>query len=139
MRFMISSFIRNYFVIGVVLFIITWIMPNVSLGYGVGRAFDPSDFVDHLPVLLVTALVLTLLSMIARPVLQLLSAPINFLTLGAFNIVINVFLFWLAAYLVDGFSIGTLSMGSMHLNAFFSYAAVAIVFGLVQGFLAMIF
>ncbi len=136
---MINSFIRNYFVIGVVLFIVTWIMPNVSLGYEVGRSFDPGSFVDHLPALLVTALVLTLLSMIARPVLQLLSAPINFVTLGAFNIVINVFLFWLAANLVDGFSIGTLTLGGTHLNAFFSYAVVAIVFGLVQGLLALIF
>ena len=136
---MITNFIRNYFVIGVVLFVVSWIMPNVSLGYTVGRSFDPNDFLLHLPVLLVTALILTLLSMIARPVLQLLSAPINFLTLGAFNIVINVFLFWLAAYLVDGFNIGVLTVGGLRLNSFFSYAAVAIVFGFVQGFLALIF
>ncbi|MBQ6436374.1 phage holin family protein [bacterium] len=136
---MITSFIRNYFVIAVVLFITDWFLPNVSFGYQVGRAFTLENFFAHLPVLLVTALVLTLLTLFARPVLQLISAPINFLTLGLFNVVINVFIFWLATYLVDGFTISDLVIGNFHLNSFFSYCAVALVFGFLQGFLAMIF
>ena len=35
---MITSFVRNYFVIGVVLFVTDWLLPNVSLGYEIGRA-----------------------------------------------------------------------------------------------------
>ena len=136
---MITSFIRNYFVIGVVLFVTDWFLPNVSLGYAVGRAFNFDNFLEHLPVLLVAALVLTILSMIARPILKVLSAPINFATLGAFNIIIDVFLLWIVAYLVDGFVITDLMIGSWHLNAFFSYCTVAIFFGFVQGFLALIF
>ena len=136
---MITSFIRNYFVIGVVLFVTDWFLPNVSLGYPVGPSFTLPFLLEHLPALLVTTLILTLLSMFARPVLQALSAPINFLTLGLFNIVINVFLFWLATYLVSDFTITALAIGDLQLNAFFSYAAVALVFGLIQGFLAMIF
>ncbi len=136
---MITSFIRNYLVIGVILFVTDWFLPNVSFGYQVGRTFQVNNFIEHLPVLLVATLVLTVLSVIARPILQAVSAPINFLTLGAFNIVINVFFFWLATYLVNGFSITALSIAGFQLNTFFSYVAVALVFGLVQGFLALIF
>ena len=136
---MITSFVRNYFVISIVLFVVDWFMPNVSFGYQVGRAFNFANFLDHLPVLLITALVLTLLTIFARPILRLLSAPINFFTLGLFNIVINAFLFWLAAYLVDGFTITSLTINNLQLNSFFSYAVVAIVFGFLQGFLAMLF
>ena len=135
---MILSFIRNYFVIGTVLFITNWFLPNVSLGFEVGRAFTVENFLTHLPILLVATLVLTILSVIARPILQIISAPINFLTLGLFNVVINVFIFWLATYLVDGFSITALSIGNFQLNTFFSYVAVAIFFGFIQGFLALV-
>ena len=136
---MITSFVRNYFVIGVVLFVTDWLLPNVSLGYTVGNGFSPTEFVDHLPTFLVTVLVLTILSMVVRPILQMLSAPINFMTLGLFSVVINVVLFWLATYLVADFSITPLAIGDLQLNTFFSYAAVAVVFGFLQGFLAMIF
>jgi putative membrane protein len=136
---MITAFLRNYIIIGVVLFVTDWLMPNVSLGYLTGGAFSVNSFVDHLPVFLITTLVLTILSVVARPVLQLISAPINFLTLGLFNIVISVFLFWLTAMLVDGFVISALSVGGYQLNVFFSYVAVAMIFGFIQGLLALIF
>lgn len=135
---MIGNFVRNYLIITVVLFLTDWFLPNVSFGYGVGANFDWSNFVTHLPTLLIAALVLTLLSLIARPILQILSAPINFVTLGLFNIVINVFLFWLATYLVADFTISALTIGGWQLNTFFSYVAVAAVFGLIQGFLALL-
>ena len=136
---MITSFVRNYLVIGVCLFVCDWFLPNLSFGYQVGRDFNPASFFAHLPLLLVTTLVLTILSVVARPILQFLSAPINFFTLGLFNIVINVFLFWLTTYLVDGFTIGMLNVGGFQLNTFFSYCVVAILFGFLQGFLALIF
>ncbi len=136
---MIANFIRNYFIILVILFITDWVMPNVSFGYPVGRAFTFEAFWAALPVLLLGALVLTLLSVLARPILEIISAPINFLTLGLFNVVINVFFFWLATYLVSGFSITPLTLGGLHLNTFFSYVAVAVIFGFVQGFLALVF
>ena len=136
---MISSFIRNYFVMSVVLFVSVWFLPNVSLGYPVGRSFTMALFLEKLPVFLVTTLLITFLSLIARPVLKLLALPINFMTLGLFNIVINVFLIWLTSYLVPEFQISRLAYGDWQFNLFFSYAAVSVVFGLAEGFLGMIF
>jgi putative membrane protein len=136
---MIVKLIRNYMVIVLVLFVTDWLMPNVSFGYPIGKAFTIEAFLAQLPVLLIAALVLTLLSIFARPILKVISAPINLLTLGAFNVVINVFFFWLATYFVDGFTITALNVGGFQLNIFFSYMAVAVIFGFVQGFLGLIF
>jgi putative membrane protein len=136
---MVGNFLRNYLVILIVLFVTVWFLPNVSFGYQVGSAFSFQDFIEHLPVLLVAGLILTLLSSLARPVLELVTAPVNFLTLGLFNIVMNMGFFWVATYLVEGFYIMPLSIGQWHLNEFFSYSVVAIVFGFIQGLLALIF
>ena len=136
---MLAKLIRNYVVLVLVLFVTDWLMPNVSFGYPVGKAFTTEAFLTQLPVLLVTALVLTLLSIFARPILKIISAPINLLTLGAFNVVINVFFFWLATYLVNDFTITALNVGGFQLNTFFSYMAVAVIFGFIQGFLGLIF
>lgn len=136
---MLAKLIRNYVVIVLVLFVTDWLMPNVSFGYPVGKTFTMELFLGQMPVLLVTALVLTLLSIFARPILKIISAPINLLTLGTFNVVINVFFFWLATYLVNDFTITALNVGGFQLNTFFSYMAVAVIFGFIQGFLALIF
>lgn len=135
---MFSKFLRNYLIISLVLFLTDWFLPNVSLGYNVGQSWSMENFLAHLPVLLITTLVLTLLSLLARPILQILGAPIIFFTLGLFNIIINVFFFWLATYLVDGFTISSLTIGNFTLNTFFSYVAVAVVFGFIQGALALL-
>lgn len=135
---MLGKLVRNYLVMSVILFITDWLLPNVSFGYPIGGDFTFAAFWQHLPTLLLVALVLTILSLVARPVLKILGAPINFLTLGLFGVLVNMLFFWLAAYLVPSFSITALSIGSLNLNLFFSYAAVAIVFGFVQGLLALL-
>lgn len=54
---------------------------------------------------LVTALVLGLINAFIRPVLILLTLPLNILTLGLFTLVINALLIMLAAAIVPGFSV----------------------------------
>ena len=56
---------------------------------------------------LVVALVLGLLNILIRPVLLVLTLPINILTLGLFTFVINGLLFWVVSRLVDGFTIAS--------------------------------
>lgn len=53
----------------------------------------------------VAGLVIGLINVLIRPVLQILSLPINILTLGIFAFVLNALLFWLAAAIVPGFSV----------------------------------
>lgn len=61
--------------------------------------------VDSTQTAVIVAVVLGLLNTFLRPVLQLLSFPITLLTLGLFYFVINAAMVYLAAYLVNGFSI----------------------------------
>ena len=50
----------------------------------------------------VFAAILAVLNTFVKPVLSLVTAPIGCLTLGLFVLVINAFLFWLAAQLSGG-------------------------------------
>lgn len=54
---------------------------------------------------LIVALVYGLMNAIVRPLLLLLTLPINLLTLGLFTFVLNALLFWLVARIVPGFDV----------------------------------
>src|SRR4051812_40091268 len=70
--------------------------------------FSPLITVDSVGAALIFALILGLLNAFLRPVLLLLTLPLNLITLGLFTLVINGFTFWLAGLVqsgvhVDGF------------------------------------
>ncbi len=65
----------------------------------------PGIEVDTIYTALWAALLLGILNVLVRPILVLLTFPITLLTLGLFIFVINAFLFWGAASLVDGFTV----------------------------------
>lgn len=54
---------------------------------------------------LVLAVVLALINIFIKPVVLLLTLPINILTLGLFSLVINALLIMLAGAIVPGFSV----------------------------------
>ena len=54
---------------------------------------------------MIAAVVIALINTFIKPVLILLTLPINILTLGIFTLVINALLFMFAAYLVPGIEI----------------------------------
>ncbi|MHB8709945.1 MAG: phage holin family protein [Minisyncoccota bacterium] len=55
---------------------------------------------------LIAAVVLGALNLFIRPILLVLTLPINILTLGLFSLVINAFLVMLASAVVPGFVVG---------------------------------
>lgn len=63
--------------------------------------FEVSGFLTALLV----ALVLGIVNAIIRPIVVLLTLPINILTLGLFTLVINALLIWLIASFIKGFDI----------------------------------
>ncbi len=58
-------------------------------------------------IALIAALVLALLNMLVKPILIILSLPINILTLGLFTFVIDAFIVILASKIVPGFEINS--------------------------------
>jgi putative membrane protein len=56
-------------------------------------------------VAFLAGLILGLVNTLIRPIIRLLAMPINILTLGLFNIVINASMLWVVDYFVDNFKI----------------------------------
>jgi len=52
---------------------------------------------------LIAALILGLINAVIRPLVVILTLPVNILTLGLFTLVINALMFWLASSAVKGF------------------------------------
>lgn len=65
----------------------------------------PGITVESFYVALIVALVWGVIVLVIRPILTLLTLPINILTLGLFSFVLNALLFWFVASFVDGFTV----------------------------------
>lgn len=85
------SYLIQWLIYAVAIVITAYLLPGVRL----------SGFFAAL----VTALVLGLINTFIRPLLLLLTLPINILTLGLFTIVINALLIMLTSALVPGFKV----------------------------------
>jgi putative membrane protein len=107
-------------------FLLTTLVTSLSLLI-VDTLFS-SVYISNFPTALIAAIILGLINSSIRPILSLLSLPINLLSLGLFSFVINGVCFWLASVLVPGFSVSgiaaiilgpvILSLGTTFLNSY---------------------
>jgi putative membrane protein len=65
----------------------------------------PGIKVDELSTAVIAAALLGIINIFIRPILIVLTLPLNILTLGFFTFIINAFLLKLVAYFVSGFEI----------------------------------
>ncbi len=86
--------ILNWLVAALAIMVAAYLLPGVS--------------VSSLFVALVVAIVLGLANALIRPILFILTIPINLLTLGLFTLVINGLMVLLASSLVPGFEVKNL-------------------------------
>ncbi len=85
------SLLINWLVSTVAILISAYVLPGVTV-----EGFVPA---------LVAAVVLGAVNMVLKPLLLILTLPVNILTLGLFTFVINGFLIVLVAKLVPGFKV----------------------------------
>ncbi|MBT4121115.1 MAG: phage holin family protein [Candidatus Magasanikbacteria bacterium] len=78
---------------------------------------------------LITAFVLGLVNAVLKPILVILTLPVNILTLGLFTFVINALLFWFVASFIKGFDVA----GFM--PAFWGALILSVVSWIVSGLL----
>lgn len=71
---------------------------------------------QRLASVLVFAVILGILNAFLRPILLLLTLPLNLLTLGLFTLVVNAIVFWLAT-LIQGGGIRVADFGAAFLGA----------------------
>ena len=103
---MLNTFLR-WIAYSFAIIFIAWIVPGIS--------------VENFWTAMLVSIVLALINAFIKPLIQIISLPINFITLGLFTFVINALLFMLAGAITPGFTVeGFLSalLGSILLSLF---------------------
>ena len=67
--------------------------------------YVPGITVDSIQIAVLVSVIWGIVSVTIKPILSIVSLPIQILTLGLFNIVINIALLMVIAHFVNGFSI----------------------------------
>ena len=86
--------------------ILNWVLISVSVF--VTTKIISGIIVDPIWVALVVGACLTLFNMFIKPIIKVLTLPLNILTLGLFSLVINSVLFWYLGTFIKGFEVSTL-------------------------------
>lgn len=93
------------------------------------------DLTGNVGAVFITVFVLALVNAFVRPVVKLLAAPLNCLTLGLFNLVINALMFLLVAYLNVGLRFTSQSLGGNLLAALMASVLASVLFSVLDFFL----
>jgi putative membrane protein len=105
----------NWLVSALAILVAAYILPGVTVA-GFASA-------------LIIAFVLGILNVFIKPVLVILTLPINIITLGLFTFIINAFLIWVASRIVPGFTV----------SSFWSALLFGIVLSIVMYLLHLVF
>jgi putative membrane protein len=85
----------------VALLVTAWIVPGIHLG-----AAGPHPTKHDWATLLIVALIFGVLNVVIRPIIVLLSLPLEIITLGLFTFVINAFMLLLTSWIAQGMGVG---------------------------------
>ena len=85
--------------------ILHWIILSVSV-FATSKIIE-GVIIDPLYIVFIVGACLTLFSMFIKPIINILTLPINMITLGLFSLVINGAVFWYLGTLIKGFSVET--------------------------------
>ena len=111
-------------------YLLKWILDWVILTFSIAVAsyFLPFIYItgnttwDRLKIAFLAGLLLGLFNLLVKPVVKILSLPINILTLGLFNIIINAGMLWV----VD------LSIKGLEIKGFWGYIWSSIVISIIS-------
>lgn len=110
------------------MFIIRWIIKWAVLAGAVILAayLVPGITIVSWQTALLAAVILGLINVFIKPILFILTIPINIITLGFFGIILNALLFWFGASLVNGFAVSNFAA------AFFGSLIVSIIMWIIN-------
>lgn len=86
-----------------IIIIMRWLIITVAIL--LSSVFIPGIRVDSLLTAVIAAGLLGLINIFIKPVLIILTLPLNILTLGLFSFIINAFLLKMVSYFVTGFEV----------------------------------
>ncbi|HEV8666727.1 MAG TPA: phage holin family protein [Candidatus Paceibacterota bacterium] len=67
--------------------------------------YVPGIYVDSFYTAVIVAIIWGILGLTVRPVLRILTFPINLLTFGLFSFILNALIFWFLATFIAGFHV----------------------------------
>ena len=85
------SMILKWLIYSLLIVFIAWVIPGIS--------------VENFWSAMLVCIIIALINIFIRPLVQFISLPVTFLTLGLFSFIINAFLFMLAGWLSPGFEV----------------------------------
>ncbi len=101
------TIIAKWFISALALLAAAYLIPGIS--------------VSSFYIALIVALFLGIVNAVIRPILVILTLPINIVTLGLFIFVINGFLFWFLSTFIAGFEVvglGVAILGALVVSVF---------------------
>ncbi len=117
------TFIIRWLVTAIAAAAAVWIVPGI-------QTTGP----DYLIALVAFALVLSFVNVCIKPIAQLLSLPLSFITLGIFYLIVNALLLELAAGISSGLFGSGIEVASFG-SAFFGSIVISIVSTIVNSFI----
>jgi len=93
--------------------LLKWFLNWIILTFSIAVASYSLPFIyisgntiwDEFKIAFLAGLILGLLNLLVKPIIKILSIPINILTLGIFNIIINAGMLWIVDLIVEGLEI----------------------------------
>ena len=127
-----KSILRKIVFYSIALFITTQILAGVTVSGG---------FVEYL----VGGIVLSILFLLVKPVLSIVTLPLNVITLGLFSFLTNAIILYLLTIIVPNISISAFTfkglsflgfvIPELQVNNFFAFITASIILSLIVGFL----
>ena len=75
--------------------VVYFLLPNLVDGISV----------DGTQAAIIAAVLFAFINLAVKPVVRLITLPLNILSLGLFGLLVNVLLFWFVASIIDGFAV----------------------------------
>ena len=129
------TILRNIFFYSFSLFLLTQIMDGVKVS---------GDITSYI----LGGVILYLLFSILKPILNIISLPLNFLTLGLFSFLINVIILYIltvfapniaiTSFLFKGLSFAGFTIPRVFVSTFFAYVLASFFLSAIIGFLTWI-
>ncbi len=130
-----KSIFRNIVFYSVALFLTAQVITGLKIS---------GDFTTYI----IGGVVLGALFLIVKPILSILTLPLNIVTLGLFSFVINAIILYLLTILVpsisvnaftfEGINYGGFTIPKFYLNSFFAFVVASIVISFIVGLLKWI-
>lgn len=122
---------------------------NIAVIFFAALVLPGLSYSDNFQVLILAAVALGLVNMVVRPIVKLVTLPINLLTLGIFSWLINVLMLYLVTRLIPGFEVAAFNfegwtyqgviLPAMEVTMLMSYVLSSFLISLLTSILGWLF